>query len=247
MEQEPRSRGDLPIVKLLPNVITLIAICAGLTAIRFGFQGDYERAVMLILAAGFLDGIDGRLARLLRSESSMGAELDSLADFVNFGVAPALLIHSWVLKDLPRAGWIAVLVFAICCVIRLARFNISSKEEPGAQKGEFFIGVPAPAGALMVMFPMYVSFIFSDAALVPPLLMAVYTIVVGLLMISRVPTYSFKNVKISRERAMFHMLGIVLLCAALLTYLWQTLALLVLAYAGVVLWALRTHRKPRDL
>jgi len=233
------------VVALLPNAVTLAAICAGLTAIRFGFQGDYEKAVLLIALAGFLDAVDGRLARLLRSESKTGAELDSLADFLNFGVAPALLLYVFALDQMRSAGWIAVLVFAICCVLRLARVNVQSRDETTGPDNGYFVGVPAPAGALLALLPMLVSFLLSDAPLFPPLIVAIWMVVVGLLMISHIPTYSFKMLTISRRNVPFFLLGAMLLLAALLTYVWATLVVLDLLYIAGVFWAWR-HVKTKE-
>ena len=174
-----RPRTELPIVQLLPNVVTIVALCAGLTAIRFGFQGNYERAVQFVLVACVLDGLDGRLARLLKSDSKMGAELDSLADFVNFGVAPPLVIYFWALQDMRSAGWISVLIFSVCCVLRLARFNVSNKSEQDDDLAGYFIGVPAPAGALLVMMPMFLTFALTDAPLIPAGLVCLYMIGIG--------------------------------------------------------------------
>jgi CDP-diacylglycerol--serine O-phosphatidyltransferase len=160
-ESQERSERELPLMSLLPNLITVGAICAGLTAIRFAFQGSFTAAVYLILLACILDGLDGRIARYMKSESQLGAELDSLADFANFGIAPALVIYAWALQDLKRAGWIAVLFFAVCMVMRLARFNADSKSETD-DNGEFFTGVPAPAGAMLVLLPMFLSFLWPN-------------------------------------------------------------------------------------
>ena len=238
-----RPRGELPLLHLLPNLVTLLAICAGMTAIRFGFDGDFERAVRLVLLACLLDGIDGRLARLLRSQSPMGAELDSLADFLNFGVAPGLILHAWALQDMPSAGWIAVLCYAICCVIRLAKFNVADRGGGPAHNPDFFTGVPSPAGAMLVMLPMFVDFILADRSSVP-VAIAAYVIGVGLLMISGLPTYSFKNLTIPREKVRFVVLGVVLLAAALLTYLWATLIVLCLIYCASIPLAARQARRP---
>lgn len=241
-EQRSEKGNFLPIIHLLPNLVTIAAICAGLTAIRFGFQGEFERAVRFVLLAGILDGIDGRLARLLRCQSSVGAELDSLADFVNFGVAPGLIIYAWALQDFRGAGWIAVLGYSICCVMRLARFNVSSKQDT-EKNADYFVGVPAPAGAILAMFPMYVSFLFVEILVIPPALIAGYVLAIGLLMISRLPTYSFKNIAVRREVAKFWVLGVVLILAALLTYLWMTLVVLTLVYVSSLFWANRPLRK----
>ncbi|APX88445.1 CDP-diacylglycerol--serine O-phosphatidyltransferase [Brevirhabdus pacifica] len=242
-ERKPRRKLQTPIIRLIPNMMTIGAICAGLTALRFGVEGDFDRAVRLILLAAVLDGIDGRLARLLKCQSQIGAELDSLADFFNFGVAPAFIIYIWAFQDLRSFGWIAVLIYVICCVIRLARFNVDSKAEVKSSDPNFFVGVPSPAGAMLVMMPMFFSFLFVDAPVISPVLMSVYMVVVGLLMISRVPTYSFKMVAISRENVKFLIIGFVILVAALFTYLWATLLVLDLIYVIGIVWALQGAKR----
>jgi CDP-diacylglycerol--serine O-phosphatidyltransferase len=147
----------IPVRTLVPNVITLLALCAGLTAIRMAFENRYVLALAAIVFAAFLDGIDGRLARFLKGTSRFGAELDSLADFVNFGVAPALILYFWGLHDLKSAGWIAAMVFAICAALRLARFNVMVDDpDKPLWSSNFFVGVPAPAGAITVLLPIYV-------------------------------------------------------------------------------------------
>ena len=246
MTESSRSpKSKMPIVHLLPNLLTIAAICAGLSAIKFGFQGNFELAVYLILLACVLDGFDGRIARLLQAQSQIGAELDSLADFLNFGVAPALILYVWGLEDLSRIGWIAVLIYATCCVMRLARFNVSSKSGDDEVDNNYFVGVPAPAGAFLVMLPMFVSFLFPELPTVPPMLVAVFTVIVGLLMISHIPTYSFKNLTIMRDQVKFFVLGVVLFAGALLTYLWATLVILNFVYILSIVWALRASRKTK--
>ena len=231
-------RNYLTLAQLLPNMLTVAAICAGITAIRMGVQGDFVRAVELLLVAGVLDGLDGRLARLLRSVSAMGAELDSLADFVNFGVAAPLVIYFWGLQEMRHAGWIAVLFFAICCVMRLARFNISSREDAGdVASGAYFRGLPAPAGALLAMLPVLVAFAAPDMPQAPAPLVGPYMAGVGLLMISPLPVWSFKKTKISRENAKFFLLGFACAIAALVAFTWATLIVLSLVYVAVVGWA----------
>jgi len=238
MVDPSNERGpDLPLIHLLPNLLTILAICAGLTAIRFGYQGDFEKAVRLVLLACVLDGLDGRLARLLKCESEVGAELDSLADFVNFGVAPALIVHAWALQDYSGFGWIAVLGYAVCCVLRLARFNVDNGQETTEVKGDFFVGLPSPAGALLAMLPMYLAFLFTDLQTPPGAVIAVYLLFVGLLMISRLPTYAWKNAAIAQEYSRYVLIGAVLTAAALLTYLWMTLIVLTIAYAISVFFA----------
>ncbi|WP_417208542.1 CDP-diacylglycerol--serine O-phosphatidyltransferase [Antarctobacter sp.] len=241
----PEKRKKINVFQLLPNLLTISAICAGLSAIRFGYEGNFELAVRLVLAACVLDGLDGRLARLMKSASPIGAELDSLADFLNFGVAPVLIMYSWALKDFSSAGWIAVLSYTICCVLRLARFNVDSRSDTKGLGGDFFVGVPSPAGAVLVMLPMVVSFVFSDLPLAPPAVIAAHICLVGLLMISRIPTYAFKKLSIDRGNAKFFLLGAGLMAAALFTYLWATLALVTFAYIGSLIWALRSAHKSK--
>lgn len=229
--------GELALIQLLPNAMTIAAICAGLSAIRFAVQGDHTLAVQLIMVACVLDGLDGRIARLLGSDSKMGAELDSLADFLNFGVAPPLLLYFWGLQDTRNLGWIMVMVFAVCGVMRLARFNVSSQSPDSKKEDAYFEGVPAPAGALLVMLPMYLSFAFADAPLLPGAVICIYMAFIGFLMISRIPTYSFKTTRISRGNVKFILLGVAILGAAILTFAWVTLIALCLVYAVTVIWA----------
>jgi CDP-diacylglycerol--serine O-phosphatidyltransferase len=235
-EPSRKPQTEFALIQLLPNALTIAAICAGLSAIRFGVQGYYTLAVQLILAASVLDGLDGRLARRLGSDSKMGAELDSLADFLNFGVAPPLIVYFWGLSDM-RGGWIAVLVFSVCCVLRLARFNVSNKSEDLGPKSEYFEGVPSPAGALLVMLPIYLSFAFDSAPLLPDFLVCAYMIFVGWLLISHIPTWSFKTTRISRENVKFFLVGVAFVGAAVLTFAWATLIVFCLGYVGVVIWA----------
>lgn len=236
---------NIRVIHLLPNLLTIASVCAGLTAIRFGFEGNFEMAVRLVLAACVLDGLDGRLARLMNRSTDIGAELDSLADFVNFGVAPVLILHSWALQDFQSAGWIAVLTYTTCCLLRLARFNVSSRSETDDSSYDYFVGIPSPAGAVLVMLPMVISFALSDIPQAPSAFVALYICLIGLLMISRIPTYSFKNVTIDRANAKYFLLAAAVLAAALLIYLWVTLTVLSLAYIGCLFWGYRTSRKPK--
>src|SRR6266700_3600847 len=194
---EPRRRRfrPIPVRTLVPNLITLLALCAGLTAVRLAVEGKLEFALAAIVFAAVLDGIDGRVARLIRGTSRFGAELDSLADFVNFGVAPGLILYFWGLHELKSAGWIAAMVFAICTGLRLARFNvmIDDPNKP-AWAANFFVGIPAPAGAITVLLPIYVSFLgMPRFALETPVIL-VYTLAIAFLMVSRVPVFSGKCV-----------------------------------------------------
>lgn len=241
-----RPRSELPLVQLLPNFLTVMALCAGLTAIRFAAQGRFGYAIGLIVLAAVLDGLDGRLARLLKHESEIGAELDSLGDFVNFGIAPAMTLYFWALQDFSRAGWIAVLIYAVCCVMRLARFNVGQRAVQDPAEKPHFVGVPSPAGAMLVMLPMYFSFMLDSVPKLPAAGVAIYMVAIGALMISRVPTPSFKGTTIYAENARYIVLGFVALVAALLSFPWATLFALDLAYLVALAFALRQYRARRS-
>ena len=217
----------------MPNLITLLALCAGLTAIRLSMEGKLELALAAIVLAGVLDGIDGRVARMLKGTSRFGAELDSLADFVNFGVAPALILYFWGLHELHSAGWIAALVFAICAALRLARFNvmIDDPNKP-AWAGNFFTGIPAPAGAIVVLLPIYLFFLGVSNGLVTIWLTFFYTLAVGLLMVSRLPVFSGKRVgkRVPPEMVLPVFVFFVLFFALLVSYPWQVLSIGTVAY-----------------
>lgn len=229
----PRRR--MHILHLLPNLISILALCAGLTAIRMAVEGSYGWAVALIGMAAALDGIDGRLARMLKSESAIGAELDSLCDLVNFGVTPALVLYFWGLRADTSLGWIAVLIYAVCCMLRLARFNVGNRVAAGEEKPKGFVGVPSPAGAMLALLPIYLAYGFDNAVSMPPWAVALWMVFVGALMISRMPTPSFKGVRIYAENARFILVGSVAVIAALLTYPWVTLLLLDVIYLGAIL------------
>jgi CDP-diacylglycerol--serine O-phosphatidyltransferase len=223
----------IPVRTLLPNLITLLALCAGLTAIRLAVDGKLELALAAIVFAALLDGIDGRVARMLKGTSRFGAELDSLADFVNFGVAPALILYFWALHELKSAGWIAALVFAICAGLRLARFNvmIDDPNKP-AWAGNFFTGIPAPAGAITVLLPIYLYFLGISDGLVMVWITFFYTLAIALLMVSRLPVFSGKRVgkRVPPEMVLPVFVVVVLFFALLISYPWQVLTLGTLAY-----------------
>ena len=234
-------------MQLLPNFLTLGALCVSLTAIRFAIQGQGEFAVGLILVAAVLDMLDGWAARRLNSESAIGAELDSLADFASFGVAPGLILYFWMLDGETGAGlaWIGVLIYAICCALRLARFNVGNNHatSEGLEK-RFFRGVPSPAGALLAFMPMYFAFLFPDVATLPAWLLALYLMAVGGLMISQVPTWSFKSVTLKPEYTLYFLVGFVAIAGGLLTSPWATLFGIGLCYSASVIAAGRFLRKP---
>lgn len=221
----------------LPNLITIAAICAGLTAIRSAVIGDFAVAVQLILVACLLDGLDGRLARRMGCSSKVGAELDSLADFLNFGVATPIVIYFWALHEMESAAWIAVLIFAVCCVLRLARFNVAAKS--GAEvDARYFEGLPSPAGAILVMVPLYLAFAFPDAARTPGYAICFYMIGIGILLISRIPTWSFKTTRVSRYNLIFFLISFAIVGFGLLSYPWFTLIVLCAGYVTIVVFAL---------
>ena len=245
---EPKRRRfrPIPVRTLVPNVITLLALCAGLTAVRLSIEGKLEFALAAIVLAAVLDGIDGRVARLIKGTSRFGAELDSLADFVNFGVAPALILYFWDLHELRSAGWIAALVFAICAGLRLARFNVST-DDPNrpAWASNFFVGVPAPAGAITVLLPIYLYFLGAPAW--APITF-VYTLMIALLMVSRLPVFSGKRLgtRVPREMVLPVFVVAVLFVALLLSYPWIVLTLGTLVYLACLplgFWSYRQFER----
>src|SRR6516164_1080232 len=224
----PRRFRLIPVRMLLPNLITLLALCAGLTAIRLAVEDRLEWAVAAIVFAALLDGIDGRIARLLKGTSRFGAELDSLADFVNFGVAPALMVYFWSLHELKSAGWIAAMVFAICTGLRLARFNVMVDDPTKpVWAGNFFVGIPAPAGAITVLLPIYVYFLgMPRFAFMAPVTL-VYTLAIAFLMVSRLPVFSGKRVgkRVAPEMVLPVFVAVVLFFALLVAYPWVVLTI----------------------
>jgi len=236
MTQLPgKSITDLTLVRLLPNMMTLGAICAGMTAIRFAVLENYTTAVSLILLAAILDGLDGRVARMVGSDSQFGLELDSLGDFLNFGVAPAVIVYFWSLHDMGAFGWSTALAFAICCVLRLARFNVIARSPETSGPCTHFTGVPAPAGAFLALAPMFLAFAFVDRPALPPLLVCLYLLGVGLLMVCRAPTPSLKGLRIPQESRVPMAFGGLLLVVALIAFEWITLLAMSTVYLMMVL------------
>jgi CDP-diacylglycerol---serine O-phosphatidyltransferase len=218
-----RRLSPLSVNRMVPNVLTLLALCAGMTAIRFAINGQFPEATITIIAAGVFDGLDGRLARLLKATSSFGAELDSLSDFVSFGVAPAAVLYLWTMSQLHSLGWAIVLFYAVCCAMRLARFNTQLAAEPPPWRANFFSGAPAPAGAGLLMVPMFVSFEWGDWIPRSPWLNAVWISGVALLMVSNVPTVSLKRIRIPPHLVVPTLLGIGVATAFFTTAPWPTL------------------------
>jgi CDP-diacylglycerol--serine O-phosphatidyltransferase len=247
--ENPASRrlgGGLTLRAVLPNAITAAALCSGLTGIRFAIVGDWEKSLFAIILAGVLDGIDGRIARLLKAQSRFGAELDSLADSLSFGMAPALVLFLWSLQDLPRFGWFASLAFAICCALRLARFNarIDEDEQPHKSAG-FLTGVPAPVAAGLAFLPMYLWIASGEPIFREPWLVAVWVAAIAFLMISNLATLSWKSI---RPRSNIRLEAIALaglVFAALLTDPWWTLVAICLVYLALMPLGVANYAKIR--
>jgi CDP-diacylglycerol--serine O-phosphatidyltransferase len=239
-----RRLRELPVNSLIPNILTVLALCAGMSSIRFAMQDKWELAVAAIIVAGILDGLDGRMARLLKGATKFGAELDSLSDFIAFGVAPALVVYLWSTELLGGIGWIAGLAYSTCCALRLARFN-TALEDPDrpAWANNFFTGMAAPAGACMVLLPMAVSFQIGDAMVRQPVFMAVWLLLVAFMMISHIPTYSFKQVRVKREMVLPLLVVVGIVAAVLASYPWFVLSVLGIAYLGSLPFSYRAHRR----
>jgi CDP-diacylglycerol--serine O-phosphatidyltransferase len=243
--QKRRRFRQIPVRTLLPNLITLLALCAGLTAIRLAIEARLEWAVAAIVFAATLDGIDGRVARMLKGTSRFGAELDSLADFVNFGVAPALILYFWGLHELGNAGWIAAMVFAICAGLRLARFNVMI-DDPNrpAWAANFFVGMPAPGGAITVLLPIYVTFLgLPHLAFTAPLVLF-YTLAIAFLMVSRLPVFSGKRVgkRVAPEMVLPLFVVVVLVFALLIAYPWPVLTTGTIVYLASLPFGFMSYR-----
>jgi CDP-diacylglycerol--serine O-phosphatidyltransferase len=237
--------GTFSLNRMIPNILTLLALCAGMTAIRLGLSGKYEPAVTAIIVAGILDGIDGRLARLLKGTTSFGAQLDSLSDFVSFGVAPAMLLYVWTMHNFAAIGWAVVLLFAVCCALRLARFNTQIGAELPPYAYNFFTGVPAPAGAGLVLIPMILDFQFGLAVFRSPYLVAVVLAAVAALMVSRVPTFSFKRFRMPGHWVLPMLLVIGGLAAFVTTEPWATLLVIGGIYIVSIPLSIRSYRRLR--
>jgi CDP-diacylglycerol---serine O-phosphatidyltransferase len=246
LQAKRRRFRPVPVRTLVPNLITLLALCAGLTAIRLAIEGKLEWSLAAIVFAAILDGLDGRVARLLKGTSRFGAELDSLADFVNFGVAPGLILYFWGLHELGHFGWIAAMVFAICCGLRLARFNVMI-DDPNrpAWAGNFFVGMPAPGGAITVLLPIYVSLLgLPHLSFVAPVVL-VYTLAVSFLMVSRLPVFSGKRSgkRVAPEMVLPIFVGGVLFFALLIAYPWIVLTVGTICYLASLPFGYLSYRK----
>jgi CDP-diacylglycerol--serine O-phosphatidyltransferase len=251
----PRTRprfDGLSFNRLIPNIMTLLGLCAGLVAIRFAIDGRWSQAATFIVVAAVIDGLDGRLARLLKATSRFGAEFDSLADFLSFGVAPALVLYLWSMQVVGPLGFIPCLLFAVCSSLRLARFNaaldvVVEKPKP-AYAYNFFTGVPAPAGAGCALFPLFAAIAFGEwgwegfaAAIRHPVPVGIVLVIVGGLMVSTLPTWSFKNFKVPRGVVLPLLLGVGLFVALLVSEPWAALAAAGLIYLGMLPFSVRSY------
>jgi CDP-diacylglycerol--serine O-phosphatidyltransferase len=241
-----RFGGGLTLRAVVPNAITAAALCSGLTGVRFAIVGDWEKSLFAIVLAGMLDGIDGRIARLLKAQSRFGAELDSLADSLSFGMAPALVLFLWSLQQLPRFGWFASLAFAICCALRLARFNaqIDMDDQPHKSAG-FLTGVPAPVGAGLAFLPMFLWIATREPLFREPWLVAAWVAAMAFLMISNVATLSWKSIRPGRSIRLEAIALVGLVFAALLTEPWWTLAGICLVYLALMPLGIAKYAKVR--
>jgi CDP-diacylglycerol--serine O-phosphatidyltransferase len=241
----PRQRlKDLSFNKLIPNILTVLALCAGLTAIRFGLQGRFEQAVVAIVIAAILDALDGRIARMLGGSTKFGAEMDSLSDVIGFGVAPAMLLYEWVMKAAGGIGWAVVLLYCVCCALRLARFNTRlgvSDLPPWGYK--FFTGVPAPAAAGLVLTPMMVSFEIGPGLFSHVVVNALVIVGVSALMVSRVPTYSGKSIRVPQRYVLPLLLLVGVLAGLLVGAPWSTMTGVALVYVGSIPFSLLEFRR----
>ncbi len=246
--EPPKKRSqrikELPFNRMIPNILTLLALAAGLTSIRYALLEQWERAVLALVVAAILDTMDGRVARLLKGSSRFGAELDSLSDFVCFGVSPALILYLWAMQDAGRSGWILVMLFAMCCGLRLARFNVSTDDEDApVWKANFFAGVPAPAGAGLVLLPLVLSFQIETDVLRNPWMVAFFLFAVGSLLVSSLPTYSFKKLKITRNWVMPTMLIVAGIAACAVSLPWLTLTVVLSLYLCTFPLSYRSHKR----
>lgn len=252
----PRERGP-SFNRLIPNLLTLVGLCSGLVAIRFGLEGRWPQAAAFVVVAAIIDGLDGRIARLLKGTSRFGAEFDSLSDFLCFGVAPAILLYLWTLQNVGPLGYIPCILFAVCSALRLARFNAAAIAEPGevlrpkpAYAQSFFTGVPAPAGAGLALFPLFASLAFSEwgwnataNALRHPAFAALVLIAIGGLMVSTLPSWSFKNFRVPQRLVMPLLLGTGAYLAVLVTEPWAALAAAGLIYMAMLWFSARSYAR----
>ena len=219
---------------ILPSVLTLIGVCLGISSIKFAMDGNYTFAVLFLVVAAILDGLDGRVARLIKGTSDFGKELDSLTDFVSFGIAPAFIIYFWELNKFGKIGWLIVLFFSVCCVLRLARFNLTKFEKNDEWKNNFFQGVPSPAGGCLILLPLIFQLSgfsnFIDLTSITPYFM----VLISFLLISKIPTFSFKKIAIRRNMTIFLLLGVGLFFVSIVQFTFETLTVCILIYLFLI-------------
>ena len=231
---EPKRKFKIVTAKssrvILPNIFTLVGVCIGLSSIKFAFDGNFQFSVIAIIVAGIIDGLDGRIARLIKGTSKVGKELDSLTDVISFGVAPAFIMYFWKLNELGRIGWFICLIYVVAVALRLARFNVNSLEEP-SWKSNFFEGIPSPAGGILVLMPLFLSLSeFNFSGLNFDLIVPILFVAISLLLISKLPTYSFKKIIVPRRISIFLIFGVVIYFVLLLVYTFNTIVISGLIY-----------------
>ena len=231
---EPKRKFKIVTAKssrvILPNIFTLVGVCIGLSSIKFAFDGNFQFSVIAIIVAGIIDGLDGRIARLIKGTSKVGKELDSLTDVISFGVAPAFIMYFWKLNELGRIGWFICLIYVVAVALRLARFNVNSLEEP-SWKSNFFEGIPSPAGGILVLMPLFLSLSeFNFSGLNFNIIVPILFVAISLLLISKLPTYSFKKIIVPRRISIFLIFGVVIYFVLLLVYTFNTIVISGLIY-----------------
>ncbi len=228
---------------LLPNALTLIGVCLGISSIKFALDGNYSLSVIFLLFAALLDGLDGRIARLIDGTSEFGKELDSLTDFVSFGIAPAFILFFWELKNYGKIGWAITLIFSVCCVLRLARFNLTKIQKEEEWKANFFEGIPSPAGGILVLMPLIYELSSFNIGFEIKKLTPYFSVVISFLLISKIPTFSFKKIAIQRKLTIFLFLGIGIVSICLIFYTFETLLFLGIIYFLLIPIGLMSYKK----
>ena len=246
-DADRRRIGGIPLRAFAPNAITILALCSGLTGVRFGIDGEWAAAITMIIVAGVLDGMDGRIARLLRAQSKFGAELDSLSDVIAFGVSPAMILFLWSLQYAPKFGWTAALALAVCCALRLARFNsrMDADFQPHKSAG-FMTGIPAPAGAGLSFVPVYLWLVTGNELFREWYVVMPWALGVAMLMISAIPTYSWSSFRLRRSWRLFALAGVGLFGAALVTAPWWTLLGICAVYLTLLPFGIASYARIRQ-
>ena len=228
---------------ILPSVLTLVGVCLGVSSIKFAMDGNFSFAVLFLIVAAILDGLDGRVARLIKGTSDFGKELDSLTDFVSFGIAPAFVMYFWELNKLGKLGWLIVLFFSVCCVLRLARFNITKFEKKEEWKNNFFQGIPSPAGGCLILFPLIFELSnFSKFVSLTPVT-PYFMVISSVLLISKIPTFSFKKISIKRNMTIFLLLGVGLFFVSIIQFTFETLTICIIVYLSLLPIGIYNFRK----